>query len=267
MFIHHICNLGHLFSLGSDPNKTFLRWHKQYGPIILLQTGVKQMVSIADPFIAHEVLGTKGSMAANRPYDKFMTKIYSSNGRGVIFANTNTKSWRRARSIATTILGPNNVNKKLSEMCHDAEDLVDRLATGNNIDPSKHLLLLSLNYMTHSCFGKRAASIDDPLFKRIVHLVKTGVVFTDIKYTISGYLPVLSFIDGFIGGEKRYATHIKNENYAWYREWIMEACENRKECIATALMESVHDGEIDEITAIVTICKYQLTTLPYSSFI
>lgn len=41
------------------------------------------MVSIADPFIAHEVLGTKGSLAANRPYDKFMTKIYSRNGRFV----------------------------------------------------------------------------------------------------------------------------------------------------------------------------------------
>lgn len=53
------------------------------GPVILIQTGVKQMVSIADPFIAHEVLGTKGSLAANRPYDKFMTKIYSSNGRFV----------------------------------------------------------------------------------------------------------------------------------------------------------------------------------------
>ncbi|KAJ8657398.1 hypothetical protein O0I10_006954 [Lichtheimia ornata] len=244
---------GHLFSLGTNLPKTFAQWHKQYGPIILIQTGVKQMVSISDPFIAHEVLGTKGSLASNRPFDKFMTKIYSKNGRGVIFANTNTKTWRRARAIATTVLGPNNINKRLPEMCSDADELVERLATGNNIDPSQDLLLLSLNYMTLSCFGKRTTSTNDPLFKKTVYLVKTGVHFTNIKYTISGYLPVLSFIDGLIGGEKQYAKHIETENDAWYREWIMEAYKDRKECIATALMESVESGEIDELTAIVTI--------------
>ena len=43
--------------------------------------GVKQMVSISDPFIAHEVFGTKGTVAANRPYSKYVTKIYSQNGK------------------------------------------------------------------------------------------------------------------------------------------------------------------------------------------
>lgn len=161
--------------------------------------------------------------------------------------------------IATTILGPSSVNKKLPDMCSDADKLVDRLATGKNIDPYGDLLLLSLNYMTLSCFGKRTTSVDDPVYKKIVYTLKKSVEYTNIKYTIGGYLPIFSFIDGLIGGEKQFAKHINTENHVWYREWIMEAYENRRECIATALMEAVHAGDIDETTAIVTVCEYLLS--------
>ncbi|CDH53496.1 predicted protein [Lichtheimia corymbifera JMRC:FSU:9682] len=121
---------GHLFNLGPNVVETFCEWHKRYGPIILIQMGVKQMVSISDPFIAQEVLGANGSLAANRPYNKYMTKIHAHNGRGVVFADTNSKSWRKARGIATTIHGPNSVNKRLPDMCKETEEMVNVLATG-----------------------------------------------------------------------------------------------------------------------------------------
>ncbi|CDH53497.1 cytochrome p450 [Lichtheimia corymbifera JMRC:FSU:9682] len=244
---------GHLFNLGPNTIETFCQWHKRYGPIILIQMGVKQMVSISDPFIAQEVLGTNGSLAANRPYNKYMTKLFGKNERGIVFAETKSKSWRKARGIATTILGPNNVNKKLPEMGNETEELVNALATGNNIDPSEHILRLSLNYMLLNCFGIRAASTDDPIFKKCIYLIKYTMVYTGLKYMISEYLPVLSFLDYLIGGEKTFAKHIETERDAWIREWMMNAHDDGKDCIATALLESVHSGDIDEATAIVTL--------------
>ncbi|KAI7873322.1 cytochrome P450, partial [Lichtheimia hyalospora FSU 10163] len=245
--------VGHLFNLGSNTMKTFSHWHQRYGPIILIQMGVKQMVSISDPLIAHEVFGTKGTLAANRPYNKYTTKIYSHNGKGIVHANTNRKSWRRVRGIAITILGQNHVIKNFPDMCNETEQLVNALATGDNIDPSPHISRLSLNYMTLSLYGIRTTSTEDPIFKKCVHLIDQSRTFTDIKYVISEYLPVLSFVDHLINDEANYAKHIETERDAWIREWMLDAHKNGRECVATALLESVHTGDIDEATAIVTL--------------
>ncbi|CDH53495.1 o-methylsterigmatocystin oxidoreductase [Lichtheimia corymbifera JMRC:FSU:9682] len=107
--------------------------------------------------------------------------------------------------------------------------------------------------MMINSFGIRAATTDDPIFKKCVHLLKWGSEFTALKYMISEYLPVLSFLDHLINGEKAYTKHIETERDAWIREWMMNAHNDGKDCMATALLESVNSGDIDEATAIVTL--------------
>lgn len=143
-------------------------------------------------------------------------------------------------------------------MCNETEQLVNALATGDNIDPSLHLSRLSLNYMTLSLYGIRTTSTEDPIFKKCVYLIEHSRTFTDLKYVISEYLPVLSFVDHLINAEADYAKHIETERNAWIREWMLDAHKNGRECVAAALLESVHTGDIDEATAIVTLCEYPL---------
>lgn len=155
-------------------------------------------------------------------------------------------------TIAATFFGPSGVKKKLTDICNETEKLVDLLATENNVDPYPHLLRFALNYMMFSCFGKQTTSINDPLFKSAKHQVSYAKDLTKIKHMASGYLPVLSFIDSLLGREETIEKHIAARD-SWTSALMMEAYNDRKDCIATTLMDSVYAGEIDEMTAIVTV--------------
>ncbi|CDH53506.1 cytochrome p450 [Lichtheimia corymbifera JMRC:FSU:9682] len=140
----------------------------------------------------------------------------------------------------------------LTDISNQAEKLVNILATENNIDPYQHLLRFSLDDITFCCFGKRTTSINDPLFKQASLLAEYVKESSKLKYVASQYLPVLSFIGCLLGHEKEFAKHTESRD-TWILNSMMEAYNDGKECIATVLMEAADAGEIDEISAVVSL--------------
>jgi hypothetical protein len=69
--------VGHILSLGALPGKKISEWHRELGPIIKLQMGVKTWVLVDDPVLAHKIFVTHGTQTSFRPYGKYIHDYYS----------------------------------------------------------------------------------------------------------------------------------------------------------------------------------------------
>ncbi|KAJ3675080.1 hypothetical protein LUZ60_004122 [Juncus effusus] len=74
--------IGNLFQVAFS-GKQFIHYfrdvHKEYGPLVTLRMGVKTLIVISSPEIAHEALIEKGQQFASRPAESYAKSIFSSN--------------------------------------------------------------------------------------------------------------------------------------------------------------------------------------------
>lgn len=73
--------VGHLLSLGDEPDRTIATWHNDLGPILKLQFGVLKWISISEPKLAHKLLASLGSKSSYRFQPSFLGSHYSMNGK------------------------------------------------------------------------------------------------------------------------------------------------------------------------------------------
>ena len=105
--------------------------------------------------------------------------------------------------IVLNALGPRRLQEGNSALCKEADEFVDLVATGQNIDPLEPLMRVSLNFILLTLFSTRTTSIDDPLYKQAIHIITTFIKATDIRNTISAVIPVLRILDPILGKQKK----------------------------------------------------------------
>ncbi|KAG2222956.1 hypothetical protein INT45_012934 [Circinella minor] len=250
---------GHLLSLGPMVSQRITGWHNELGSdIIQLNMGIQKWIMLNDPKMAHEIFVTKGAVASSRPYMAFSYQKYAMGGKGVIFTDAN-KSWRNTRKAALTILAPKMVDTFRDVIEQEVEYLVENLVMNSDpftgVNPIKYLQLASLNLILTTCYAKRAKSVDDDLFIKIVKYVEDCVAFGSPANDISTFVPIMKFLDLFNGGKRK----AEGERLLAFRRntvrdsLIKEARNSSEKCFIKTLYEIKDEHDLDDDDILVTM--------------
>ncbi|KAI8376546.1 cytochrome P450 [Radiomyces spectabilis] len=241
---------GHLLSLGPMPTRLMAKWHEELGPIIQVNMGVLPYVMISDAEIAHEIFVTKGSVTSSRTFHTFTTNYYSLKGRGIVFASSDT-NWKRTRTAALSILAPKRVGEFDDLIQNEADVLLESLMKATEreggINPVKSLQAFSLNVILTTTLAKRVTSVDDPLFKEIIHVVDEGMKRAAVDNDISTFLPLLSFMNLFSNKIKNMEDFIKNKRDPTFKRLIAEALQGEQDCFVKSFYDSQYALTEDDI--------------------
>ncbi|CAO3644759.1 unnamed protein product [Cunninghamella blakesleeana] len=223
--------VGHLFSLGPLSEMTIKKWHEEYGPIISVKMGVRNFVMISDPQIAHEIFVSQGTHTSDRPFHTFTSIYYSHGGRGLGRSNA-TKSWKKKRAATLTFLAPNKVDNFTDLIVSEADYSIKRLLEQSEklgqFNPMDCFYCTSLNVTFGVSFG-RHVSPDDPLFKTVVDTVNECIHLAGAANDMSGFLPILSFLDVIFRKERYFKHVIDNVRNPVYKKIMKEALESDKD--------------------------------------
>ncbi|KAI9321051.1 cytochrome P450 [Dichotomocladium elegans] len=240
---------GHMlqFKTGEIQAITMAKWHRDLGPIIRVNMGVKPWVVVADPHMAHEILSINGIATSNRPSHTYANRIQSSD-HGIVFNNPSAR-WKKARGIASQMLSPKHVSTLDALLLSEADFVVDKLIHSST-DIIRHLQLSTLNVAMSITFGKRVASIDDPFFVSIIEVIEMSIKHADPADDKRAFLPYYySLIDLVSQKEAKLNQFLTEVRDPVYHQLIQEALESDKDCYAKRLYES-KDEDIDDETVL-----------------
>ena len=113
-----------------------------------------------------------------------------------------------------------------------------------------------MNVVLTTSLGKRATSLQDPLFKKIIHVVDTGMKWAGAAEDMSTFLPIITILDIIFRKERRMTDFIENTRNPLFRSLIKEARESNVDCLLKSLYERKEEYELDDDAILVTISKY-----------
>ncbi|KAI9486152.1 MAG: cytochrome P450 [Benjaminiella poitrasii] len=242
--------LGHIPLMGSMPAHKITEWHRQLGPILRIRMGVQNWVFISDPYIAHDVFVSQGTLTSGRPYLTFGNGISGVGGRGIVFADYG-KKWKNARMAVMSILSPKSVDGFNEVLATEAEravqQLMEQTERHGQVNPISFIRCSSVNVILQTGFGIAAVqSPEDGLFKEIVHAIEMGLYFTGVLGDISAYLPVLSFLDVLFRKERKMKSFYYNESLPLFQRLVSAARQSERDNLVKKL-DRIKDGlDIDE---------------------
>ena len=113
-----------------------------------------------------------------------------------------------------------------------------------------------MNVVLTTALGKRATSLQDPLFKKIIHVVDTGMKWAGAAEDMSTFLPVVAIFDVIFRKERRMNEFIETKRNPLFRGLIKEARESNVDCLLKSLYERKEQYDLDDDAILVTISKY-----------
>ncbi|KAI9488242.1 cytochrome P450 [Zychaea mexicana] len=241
---------GHLFSLGEVPVLQFNKWHKELGTIIRVRMGVKEWVSISDPHLAHQVLGVNTTITAARPHTTFLCDFHALKDKGISGANPSSQ-WKKTRSATISILSPRNRDQLEKLHGPEAELLIEHLVNATVKDGSvavaDPLHFASLNVVFTTCFGRRAESTEDPLFKEVSFLMNQTGKRSSPAEEISTFLPIMTILDIIFRRKQDMRKFIYEKRNPAFRRYIQDAVDSGVECFAKAMLETKGIDDYDNV--------------------
>ncbi|KAI9496906.1 cytochrome P450 [Zychaea mexicana] len=235
--------VGHMLTIGANRVQKCHEWHKELGPIFYFKMGVRNVIVIADPIMTHELFVTNGKITSNRapptlPHD------FNSNGHiGIASAQPENKHWSRARKSVLNALGPRELKEASPLLLKEADEFVDTVATGENMDPMARLMRVSLNFILLAIFGVRTTSIEDPIYKQSVLIIKRFMGLTDFRNIASRFIPVLRILDPFVGLTKKGYLYLENDCKPFLTEMIERALDSEEPNMTKALNNEMNGGK------------------------
>ena len=158
-----------------------------------------------------------------------------------------------------TILAPKMVDTFRDAIEQEVEYLVENLVKNSDavvgVNPVQYLQLASLNLILTTCYAKRAKSVDDDLFKRLVKYVEDSVAYGSPAKDISAFLPIMKFLDLFKGGKRK----AEGERLLAFRdktvgeELIKEAQSSSENCFIKTLYDIKNEHDLDDDDIMVTM--------------
>ncbi|KAI7852863.1 cytochrome P450, partial [Circinella umbellata] len=235
--------IGHILSLGSDLPKAFHKWHKELGPVFRVKLGSKNAIVISNPALTQDLLSTNGKYTSNRP-DSFTPEDFNrSNNHGVVAGSPNDKVYNTLRKTVLNALGPKRLKEESSVLCNEADEFLDLVSTGENIDPLEPLMRVSLNFILLTLFSTRTASIDDPLYKQTIHIITTFMSLTGIVNAASVIIPILQVFKPILGNEKKRLLFFSNTCNPFYAGLIEKGLDADGDNMVKLLNEELNQGK------------------------
>ncbi|CAO3593213.1 unnamed protein product [Absidia cylindrospora] len=175
-------------------------------------------------------------------------------GKGIACANAD-KRWKKARTAALNVLAPQRVNEFVDLIMMEADNLVDQLLTETKrhgqIDPGTTMNASALNVILTTVFGKRVKSVDDPLFKEIMHFVDLSMKYGEAEGDLSQYMPIFGYLD-FIAGKKRvFSDFVSKVRDPLFSRLIQEAAESETDCLIKSFLDLKEEFNLDDKDLIV----------------
>ncbi|GAA5795286.1 cytochrome P450 [Helicostylum pulchrum] len=220
--------VGHLLSLGDEPDRTIATWHNDLGPILKLQFGVLKWISISEPKLAHKLLASLGSKSSYRFQPSFLGSHYSMNGKGLVFAQPDG-SWKDSRAVALSLLSPKEIYKYTDLIYKESSIFVDTVLDASlkndGIVPFDYLDFYALNTVTNITFGKRFQSQQNTEYRTLCRIAKNVVLFGSVTYNLHDYLPAVSIVQYFYGTQSKMKKFIETERDPIFKKLIDDASE------------------------------------------
>ena len=141
-------------------------------------------------------------------------------------------------------LTPKRLMESSYELGREAQEFVDIISTGENINPLPHLIRASINFLFLTIFSFRTTSMDDPVFKDGHHLVETIMSFTGFKYSIPNLLPIMKYTPTFSAAEKEFTDVLLNQALPFFSKLIDEALKVDGENMTKLFKDTVDDKGI-----------------------
>ncbi|KAL0089929.1 cytochrome P450 [Phycomyces blakesleeanus] len=202
--------------------------------------GIQTWIMVSDPYIAHELFSTRGSLASSRPAHGYLRDICSAGGCGLIFAET-SKKWHRTRSAAMALLSPKSVDPIGQDMIEEADKLTKALIEGTAkhgcMSPSEDLYLVSYNVIMTVCFGLRAESVEDPDFKAMIDYIHQHGMYSGLSGDVGSFLPILSLAAYISGIKKKQIDFVKVTRDQMFSRLMEKGINGEKDCFAKSLYE------------------------------
>ncbi|KAG2214325.1 hypothetical protein INT47_000881 [Mucor saturninus] len=236
--------VGHMFSLGALPGRTFSQWHSKLGPILKIKMGIRTWVIVDDPYLAHEIFATNGADTSFRPVNNFGDEHYSFHGKGMIFSQPDGPG-PNPRSVVSSIMGPKQIFKYIDSIEREANDLVNRCIDhtekNGGTHPTQFFALNSINVMVSALFGKRFDSVQDPEFIQLSSLVEESIKFSGLESDLANFLPIFSVYNYLTGKEAKMKHHVNQRRNPLYQKLIKEAAAREGPNAVKSLLESDFD--------------------------
>ncbi|KAI8982617.1 cytochrome P450 [Pilobolus umbonatus] len=250
--------IGHLLSFAKNPSQTITNWHRKYGPIFRVQLGIMHGVFINDPYLAHDLFVTHGSVTSDRPQNNGLSNYHSDFGRGIISAPYG-HSWKKTRNAALSILAPKKLDMFADMIDSESDALVERLISCSEkeggISPMPHLEFNSLNFISAALFGIRFETMDDPKYHEIADIPISIAKLLAVGRDISTFLPAFSFLKVFFTDYAlEMRDYVANVRDPTMRKLIKEAHEREGHNLVKAVKEERIDiSPEDEIVFFVDL--------------
>ncbi|ORZ14121.1 cytochrome P450 [Absidia repens] len=216
--------------------------------------GKQEWYMISDPLLAHEIFVTKGLTTSDRPYHTYITDYYSFGGKGIVFTKSD-KRWKKTRTAALSVLAPQRVNEFTDVLIYEADSLVQQLLKrteqDGQVNPLTILQASSLNVILTTCFARRVTSPEDPLFLEIMAFVNQGMKMGGAEADLSGFLPILTFVDVLVGKKKMFRDFVANVRDPIFVKLIEEASSGDKDCLIKSFLALKEEYDLDDQDLIV----------------
>ncbi|XP_012675814.2 cytochrome P450 2A10-like [Clupea harengus] len=158
------------------PFKTFMKWSKQYGPVMTVHLGPKRFVVLSGYQAVKEALVYQAEDFTGRAPVPFLNRIV----RGYGLAISNGERWRQLRRFTLSTLRDFGMGRKRMEQWiqeesrHLLESMRETKATPFN--PTFFLSRAVSNVICALVFGQRF-NYDDTSFLRLLHIISATLRF------------------------------------------------------------------------------------------
>ena len=125
------------------------------------------------------------------------------------------------------------------------------------VDVHLPLHLASLNVMLLTCFGKRADSMEDPLFKEATATIRESMRRGSPSEEMNTFLPILNVFEVFLRKQRGMKKFIDEKRDPLIGGLIKEAIDNNIDCFTKSLTELEDVNEYDNL--LVTVSKFTST--------
>jgi hypothetical protein len=133
--------------------------------------------------------------------------------------------------------------------------LVDRLIETTekegSVNPHKDLALSSFNVIYKVGFGERFNSIHDPDYIQFSELIEQTMSYTNPKYDMGSYLPIIKFIDYYAGAEATMKEFIENVRNPFFRKLVDDAISAK----GPNVVKSLGEFDMNNDEKLVFMCK------------
>ena len=128
------------------------------------------------------------------------------------------------------------------------QHLIDASAKQGQVDILKPLQLASTNVILQVCFGRRATSVYDPLFRSILRNIEESIEHANFVRDMNTFLPLFSVFDRLY--RPAMERFVEEDTLPLFGGLVKEALDSGVECLAKDLKELDH---LDERAITVTI--------------